>query len=89
MNSSQFYTNIARVIAGIVIVMGISGIAMGLSIATGFFVEPEPGRYIGTHTTGEVIDKGTYYIIFGVTLGMFTEVSRSLFNKDNGKAKDT
>ena len=88
MNSSQFYTNIARVIAGLAIIMGLSSIAKGLSIATGFVIEPEVGYYIGNHTTGEVIDKGTYQFIFGVTLGVLTEISRSLFKKESKNAKD-
>ena len=77
------YTKIARVIVAIAIIMGVLSLAMGLSIATGIIVEPEQGRYLGNKTTGQMIDKGIYTIIFAVALGVLAEISQSLFNKNN------
>ncbi len=77
------YTKTARVIAGLALLLGILSLVMGFTIATGIVVEPEQGRYLGNKTTGQMIDKGTYTIIFAVALGVLTEISQSLSNIDN------
>ena len=43
----MFFTNIGRITAGIVFVLGLLRIAMGIAVATGAIVEPEPGYYLG------------------------------------------
>ena len=85
MNNSQFYTKFARVIAGIALILGIIGVVLGLVVATGVMVEPEPGHYLGSKTSGESIDRGIVYIFLAVTLGVLTEISQSLFNEHNTK----
>ena len=74
----MFYTNLGRVAASIVFVLGLMGIAMGLGVATGGIVEPSPGYYLGNKTSGEAIDKGIYYVLFAIILGVITDISRSV-----------
>ena len=68
------------------LLMGISMVAVGLIIATGL-TEPLLGipqeaalpRYFpGKSSTGEVIDRGIYIVIFSIALGILTEIRYAL-----------
>lgn len=76
------YTKSGRVVAGILLVIGISAFAIGLSVATGIIVEPEPGRYLGSKTSGEAIDRGLYYVFIAICLGVLTDISKSVTKGD-------
>ena len=78
------YTKSGRVVAGILLVIGISAFAIGLSVATGIIVEPEPGRYLGSKTSGEAIDRGLYYVFIAICLGVLTEISLSVAKGGEG-----
>jgi len=73
------------VVAGIVFVIGILGIAMGFSVATGYVVEPEPGYFLGSKTSGEWIDRRIYRVFFAICLGVLTDISKSLAKGDKGE----
>jgi len=78
----MLYTKLGSLVAGIAFVLGILGIAMGIAVATGTIIEPEPGRYLGYHTSGEAIDRGIYKVFFAIALGVITEISRSIAKRD-------
>ena len=77
----MFYTKIARLVLYIMLTLGILRFSMGLSIATGVIVESEPGRYLGTATSGEAIDKGLLYILIAIILGVLVEISKAVHEK--------
>ena len=79
----MLYTTLGRVAAGIALVLGLMGIALGLGVATGVIVEPEPGHYLGTRTSGEWIDRGIYRVLFAIILGVATDISESLRDKSD------
>lgn len=79
----MMYTKIASVIAGIVLLVGILSLLTGSFIATSDMTEVEAVRYLGNKTTGQMIDRGIYTIIFAVALGVLTEISKSLFNQSS------
>ena len=61
---------IALILAGLVCAFGVAQIGMGLSIAQGWIIEPEPGRYLGSKTTGEWIDSGIYKMVGALAFGL-------------------
>ena len=78
------YTKSGRVVAGILLFIGVSACVIGLSVATGIIVEPEPGRYLGSKTSGEAIDRGLYYVFIAICLGVLTEISLSVAKGGEG-----
>jgi len=74
----MFFTRLGTIAAFLVLVFGCLQLAMGIGIATEFIVEPTPGRYLGSHTSGQTIDRGVYAILFAIILGILTEISRSM-----------
>ena len=74
------FTHLGRFVALLALVIGIWYVAMGLMIATGALA-PEQwalARYFGKKTTGAVIDRGVYVILFSIALGTLTEISYSV-----------
>jgi len=76
----MLFTNLGRIVAFLALLSGIFWVAGGLMIATGA-LGPEQAvlaRYFGKSTTGAVIDRGAYLILFAIALGILTEISRSV-----------
>ena len=78
----MFYTKIARIVATLAFIGGLLRIALGVAVATGSIVEPEPGMYLGTLTTGQAIDQGVHYVLFSIVLGVITDISRSVAKQE-------
>ena len=74
----MFFTKLGRIIAALAFALGLLEIAIGVGVATGVIVEPEPGRYLGGRTSGESIDGGFYRVIFAIIVGIITDISRSV-----------
>jgi len=77
----MFFTKSARILAVLALVFGLLRVVMGFSIAwiePGEAREAARARYIGSKSTGEVIDKGIYTILVAVALGTLAEVGVSL-----------
>jgi len=76
----MLFTNLGRVVAFLALLSGILHVAGGLMIAAGV-LGPEQAalaRYFGKSTTGAVIDRSLYAILFAIALGILTEISRSV-----------
>ena len=82
-----FYIKASRVLAPLIIVFGVTSLLMGLGVATGVIVEPEPGRYLGSHTSGQVIDRGIYRIIVGIVIGAIGEIGSFLFRNTGSESE--
>lgn len=76
----MFFTHLGRVIAILALVFGVISIIVGLMIATEFIGPYEWAlrRYTSASSSGEVIDKGFYVVLFGVAFGILTEISYAL-----------
>ena len=83
MINGMFYTKAARVIAVIAFALGVLSILLGLAVATGVVVEPEPGGYLGSKSSGQAIDRGIYYIVFAVVIGVLSEISQSISKSES------
>jgi hypothetical protein len=75
------FTNLGRVVAFILLLSGIFHIAGGLMIAAGWLTPEQAALAVffpRRATTGAVIDRGLYAVLFGIALGILTEISYSL-----------
>lgn len=72
----MFYTKLGQVVAGLSVGLGLFGFVIGVSLAVG--AEPGPAPVLGTKTSGQWIDRGIYMAVFGVIVGVLTDISRSV-----------
>jgi hypothetical protein len=78
MSKAPFFVKALRILALLVIVFGVISLALGLAVATGAVVEPEPGAYLGNRTSSEAIDQGIYRIIVGFIMGAIAQIAHSV-----------
>ena len=73
----MIFTHLGRIVAFLALLIGIWWVAGGPMIATGALAPEECAlaRYFGKKTTGAVIDRGLYAILFAIALGILTEIS--------------
>jgi hypothetical protein len=77
----MLYTTLGRIVAVLVLILGILLIVTGLGIANEWLLPYEGAlaRYAPwARSASEVISRGTYYVLFAIGLGILTEISRSL-----------
>ncbi|WP_019995613.1 hypothetical protein [Aureimonas ureilytica] len=73
----MLFTKAGRVLAWLLFISGAYRFGMGLYAAitdNQAFV----ARYIGSRTSGEAIDRGGMLLAAAITLGILTDISRSL-----------
>jgi hypothetical protein len=75
-----FFTHVCRVAAILVLVGGVLQIGMGITIASGVLGSPQDAlqRYSGAMTTGAMIDRGNYAVLFAVAVGALAEIGFSI-----------
>lgn len=76
----MFFTKAGRVVAWLALIFG------GARIAIAVFViesgDPSlASRYLGSGAPGQAIDEGFYALIFGILVGVLTDISRTLAEK--------
>lgn len=81
----MLFTNLGRVVAFVIILFGLFKVVIGWSVASGAVVEPEPGAYLGSSTSGQMIDHGIYTVLLAIALGTLTEISRSVAKSAAGR----
>ncbi|MBB2794432.1 UNVERIFIED_ORG: hypothetical protein GGD58_003302 [Rhizobium pisi] len=77
----MIFTNIARIVAWVLLVGSVTRIAIGLGIATEIFGPYEEAlrRYGGSaESSGAIIDRGVYALLVALALGALAEISRSV-----------
>ncbi|WP_120635330.1 hypothetical protein [Ruegeria sp. EL01] len=70
----MIFTKLGRILAVLAIAFGVLRIVMAITV---LFSE-DPGstaRYLGSKTTGQAIDQGLYTIVFGILVGVLTDVT--------------
>jgi hypothetical protein len=75
----MFFTRAGRVVAWLAIIFGVLRIALALFVVQSGDPSLVP-RYLGSGTTGQAIDQGLYVLIFGIVVGVLTDISRSVTN---------
>lgn len=75
---TPFYVKVLRILASLILLFGVISLSLGLGVATGIVVEPEPGAYLGNRTSGEAIDQGIYRIIAGLVVGAIAQIASSV-----------
>ncbi|MBB3562351.1 putative membrane protein [Rhizobium sp. BK512] len=77
----MIFTNLARIVAWLALVLGASQILIGFGIANEVFgpYKEALARYApGAANAGKVIDRGFYAVLFAVALGTLAEISFNL-----------
>jgi len=76
----MFFSRLTRVIAIAAFFIGLCLFLLGFGIATEFLgpYKAELARYAIFSSPGPLIDKGTYAILFAITLGTLAEISFSV-----------
>ena len=75
----MFFTKAGRVIAWLAVAFGGLRIALGFGLAGGNPAAAQ--RYLGSATTGDAIDQGLMLVVFGIAIGILTDISRSVASK--------
>ena len=75
----MFFTKAGQVIAWLAVVFGGLRIALGFGLAGGNPAAAQ--RYLGSATTGDAIDQGLMLVVFGIAIGILTDISRSVAAK--------
>jgi hypothetical protein len=70
------FSRASRIVAILAVVGGVAQYGLGLAMATGFIgpYEAALARYTTASSSGEVINKATYTILFGLALGTLAEI---------------
>ena len=80
----MLYTRMAQLMLVIILLLGIMKISLGLIVATSENPKLAAARFLGSRTSGEMIDKGLLYIFIAITLGVLVEISINI-KKNNDK----
>lgn len=76
----MFFTRLAQLVAILALLLGVSRVLLGLAIATELLgpYEAALARYTNAPSSGQVIDRGIYIVLFAIGLGTLAEISASL-----------
>ncbi len=71
------FSHIARIVAAIMLVIGIGMVSGAFYITTGALGPPQEAvqQYWPGKTTGQVIDRGIYLVFIAIALGTLAEIS--------------
>lgn len=77
---AALFSNIARILATLALILGLFQLAIGIAIASGTIgpYEQALARYTSASSSGEVIDRATLVIVFAVALGTLAEIGRAI-----------
>jgi hypothetical protein len=84
----MFFTHLGRIVAVVGLVVGAFQLFLGLSIATGFITPYEEAlrQFARAKTSGQVIDRGIYIVLFAIAFGVLTEISYALRGQSSSVA---
>lgn len=72
------FTALGRIVAILASLFGCLRIGMGFGGAISENSVAFAARYLGTANTGEAITQGFYLLVFGILVGVLTDISRLL-----------
>jgi len=71
---NMFYTKLGRIVAALSFGLGLFVIVVATTVA----VQTSEVATLGTKTTGQWIDRGIYMAVFGIIVGVLTDISDSV-----------
>lgn len=77
----MFFTKVGGIVAWLAFALGALRALMGFTVAF-WGNDAMAAEFFGRRTTGQVIDQGIYAMLFGIGLGILTEISRSVAPKE-------
>jgi hypothetical protein len=77
----MFFTKVGRVLNYLFAVVETLRLVLAFLIASGVFPPEAQARYLGSHTTGEVIDRALYALVGCFFFGVLVEISLSHHNR--------
>lgn len=77
----MFFTKVGRGAAYLFATLALARIVAAVLVANGTLPPEYHARYLGSHTTGEIIDASTYVLVGSLFLGILAEISLSLRNR--------
>ena len=87
----MMFTHLGRIVAFLALLIGVWQVVFGFMIAFDVIGPPEAAlaRYFPSKykTTGQVIDRGWYIILFGIAFGILTEISYSVRAQQGQQSK--
>ena len=78
----MFFTMAGRIVAWLACVFGALQVIGGVYLAQFDNFRDLAMRYLGTPTTGKAIDQGVMLLVFGIGIGILTDISRSVKTRD-------
>jgi hypothetical protein len=85
----MMFTKLGRILAVLAILLGVLRITMAVMV----LLSEDPARaasyLLGSKSTGQALDQGIYTIVFGVLVGVLTDISRSLISFREATLKDS
>lgn len=75
------FTKIGRIVAFGAITLGLLRILTAIIALLSDDPATATRSLLGSHKTGFYFDQGTYSVLFGIALGILTDISRSLSSK--------
>jgi hypothetical protein len=73
-----FFCKTAKIIGGIGVALGLLRCAMGVFVAFSNTPAAASARYLGSKTSGQVIDQGIYWVAVAVVIGAIGEIGTIL-----------
>ena len=73
----MFFTKVGRGVAWLAFGFGVLRVVTGFAVAYSGDQSLAP-EYLGTKTSGQAINQGQWAILFGIGLGILTEISQSV-----------
>jgi hypothetical protein len=77
----MFFTTVGRVVAFLFAFGAVLRIVVAVLIASGVLPPEARQMYLGSASTGEVINSAVYVLAGSIFLGVLTEISRTLRNR--------
>lgn len=81
----MFFVRMGKLTATLAFGYGVFRTAVGIFLAY-HDAQALAGRYFAAENTGEVIDKGLLYILFGIVMGILCHIAISVSQKSPNKA---
>ena len=72
------FTKLGRILAILAIILGALRIATAVLVLASDDPVNAARAILGSKTTGQAIDQGLYTIVFGILVGVLTDISRSV-----------
>ncbi|MCF6234376.1 MAG: hypothetical protein L3J36_14930 [Rhodobacteraceae bacterium] len=82
------FTKLGRILAVTAIVLGVFRITMAVIAINSVDPVGAARAFLGSKSTGYYIDQGIYSVVFGIVVGVLTDISKSLISFREANLQD-